>query len=316
MMLNQKPWVSFCISTYKRPQILHTQLVLLSQQSFPYFEVVVSDNDPEASARLVVEQMNDSRFRYFHNSENLGMIKSFNKSIQRANTEFIVMVTDDDPIDTNFLEVFFKIYQSNPGYSAYCGFLRNKKISGGMEIVTAENFIAEILDPDKTFNLLWSSAVIRREDALKINCIPDYGSPHLADHAFLALAGSIKGGILINKMYSTLTSHDSNFSKVNFNYYVDGCSGFYKTMIQLLPDDKSKTRNEQVVLKHIGRWFITNMFSLKKYYTIHKQDLSMLSQLKSTSHKILAFDFMRKFRFWFFLKNCIFILKRKFHLLK
>ncbi len=104
--MSTKAWVSFCISTYKRPELLKQQLALLLTQTFKDFDIVVSDNDPEASANSVCQSLNDNRIRYFHNHDNLGMIKSFNKSIERAETDYIVMVTDDDPIQPEFLSYF------------------------------------------------------------------------------------------------------------------------------------------------------------------------------------------------------------------
>jgi len=47
----QKPWVSFCMSTYKRPEFLRKQIEGILQQTFTDFEIVISDNDPEGSGR-------------------------------------------------------------------------------------------------------------------------------------------------------------------------------------------------------------------------------------------------------------------------
>jgi glycosyltransferase involved in cell wall biosynthesis len=308
--MDSAPWVSFCISTFKRPVILRKQLKLLLSQTFEHFEIVVSDNDPEASARIVAEEMNDSRLRYFHNTENLGMIKSFNKSIERARTEFIVMVTDDDPVEQNFLETMYKIHTTYPGFSLYGGFLRKDKKQGELEIISSENFCIELLDPDKTINLLWSSTVIKRLDALSSGLIPDYGSPHLADHAFLAVVGSQNGAIILNKMFSTLSSHDSNFSKFNFQYYVKGCSGFYKFMNEFACSMKNENEIHKVILKHLGCWFITNFFSLKKYFSITKKEPLTIDSINKCAREILELSFMKRFRFRFFLKNFIFLVKK------
>src|ERR1017187_5289052 len=98
-----KPWVSFCISTYKRPEFLKRQLIALSQQTLPNFQVVICDNDPEASGERIVKDFDDTRFGYYHNIENLGMILSFNKCIKIAATPYIIMLTDDDYVDSNML---------------------------------------------------------------------------------------------------------------------------------------------------------------------------------------------------------------------
>jgi glycosyltransferase involved in cell wall biosynthesis len=308
--MKQPAWVSFCISTYKRQELLHKQLLLLSKQSFRDFEVVVSDNDPNASAQEIVESIGDIRFRYFHNYENIGMIRSFNKSIERANTEFIVMVTDDDPVDPDFLEVFYNLYKQYPSFSVYCGFQRTGKKLSEAEFISKDNFLAEVLDPGKTSNLLWSSSIMRKEDVIKAGMIPDFGSPHLADHAFIARVGSVNGGLIINKMFSTLTSHESNFSKFNFDYYVKGCLGFYRSLASFYEDHNRYPRNKKVILKHLRTWFIANIFTLKKYYALKKQDKVMIEKVNECASEILSFYFMKQYKFRYNIKNLIFKFKK------
>ena len=87
------PWVSFCMSTYKRPLFLAAQIKSLLQQTFTDFEIIISDNDPDAGAKAVAESFNDKRVFYYHNSQNLGMVKSFNSSLAKSAGEFVVMVT-------------------------------------------------------------------------------------------------------------------------------------------------------------------------------------------------------------------------------
>ncbi|HMU46079.1 MAG TPA: glycosyltransferase family 2 protein [Chitinophagaceae bacterium] len=311
-----KAWVSFCISTYKRPEILRKQLELLSKQTFPLFEVVISDNDPGASAREVVNQMNDERFRYWHNGENLGMIKSFNKSIERAGTDFIVMVTDDDPVQPDFLEKFYKLHLEYPDYSIYCGFLRKGKSESQVEIILSNEFLTEVLDPGKTTNILWSSSVIRREDAVSIGLIPDYGSPHLADHAFLALVGTVKGGIVINKMYSSLFSHDTNYSKSNLINYVNGCKGFYHWTLDRFSTNPEFVTYKKTALKHLENWFLANFFGLRKYYVKNGEQKEKISELDSCAKEIMSLEYMRGVRVKYSLKKILFRIKRIFRLLK
>jgi glycosyltransferase involved in cell wall biosynthesis len=314
-MASASPWVSFCISTYKRPEILSKQLLLLSRQTFIDFEVVVSDNDPDKSAKSIVEGMDDVRFRYFHNQENLGMIRSFNKSIERSASGFIVMITDDDPVENNFLATFNELEKKYPSYSVYGGFKRNGKKELLIELISKDDFITEILDPSKTSDILWSSSVVRKSVALEIGMIPDYGSPHLSDHAFTALAGSVNGGVIMNKTFSTLSSHDSNFSKFNFEYYVKGCEGFYHYMLSFLQKQKKVNEYKGTVTKHLGKWFITAMFTLKKYYTIAKKQ-AVVKDVDNCASEILKFPFMKKFMLRYIIKNAIFFIKKRTGLLR
>jgi glycosyltransferase involved in cell wall biosynthesis len=308
-----KAWVSFCISTYKRPEILRQQLTLLQTQTFTDFDIIVSDNDPQASAEIVCQSLNDNRIKYFHNGDNLGMIKSFNKSIQRAETDYIVMVTDDDPVEPEFLSYFYNVHKQHPQYSIYCGFGRKKTKPLETEYINKEYFIQEIIDPDKTYELLWSSSIIKRSDALKIGCIPDYGSPHLADHAFLALVGNVNGGVIVNKMFSSLTSHNTNFSKLHFEAYLAGCEGFYAVFYNLKHVKQKEVLD--AVLKHLRVWFIRSVFNLKKYYTVKKPDQNLVSEINEFASEILNLDFMKKFKIRLQAKEVVFQIKKRVGLL-
>src|SRR5882724_9793787 len=89
------PWVTFCMTTYKRPAYLKKQIAAILRQTFSDFAVIISDNDPEASAEGIVKSFDDDRIQYHLNEVNLGMIKSFNRSLAKAKSEYIVMITDD-----------------------------------------------------------------------------------------------------------------------------------------------------------------------------------------------------------------------------
>lgn len=306
-------WVSFCISTYMRPKFLQEQISLLLQQTFTDFEIVISDNDPAATGKEVAASFNDSRIKYYHNNDNLGMIKSFNKSIERAATEFIVMVTDDDPVEATFLAAMHGLQQKYPGYSLYGGFARHGKNEGAIEVIGAGDFVCEILHPGKTINLLWSSCLLEKASVIKIGKIPDYGSPHLADHALLALTGAQKGAVVVNKMFSTLTSHNTNFSKLNLDAYYLACEGFYNAMTDAAPNNK---KVEEITKLHLKNWFIVNVFTLKKYYTATKPDKARIEVVEEFVRKVLAIDFMGSVKMRYFFKQRIFKVKLLLGLLK
>jgi len=309
------PWVSFCISTYKRPDFLKTQLASLLDQKDRNFEIVISDNDPDGSARLIVDSFEDSRIRYFVNEENLGMIKSFNRSIERARTEYITMVTDDDPIDRSFLEVIGGLRQQYPGYSLYGGFLRAGKATDDVEEIKKDFFISEILPPFKTPSILWSSCILKRSDVIQIGKIPEYGSPHLADHALIVLTGSINGGVIINNMYSNLTQHEYNFSKFNFETYTSGCYGFYNVLKNFIDQTGIPKENELAIRQHLNKWFITCIFNLKRYYKIRK-NREVLLVLDACAKSILSFPFMRDVKVKYYFKTVMLYLKGSVGLLK
>lgn len=279
------------------------------QQSFTDLEIVVSDNDPEGSAAAVASAFNDPRISYFHNAENLGMIRSFNKSVERASGEFVVMVTDDDPVQTGFLQEMRRLVEAHPGYTLYGGFSRVGTAEGAMELIPADKCFAEILDPRKTANLLWSSCLQQRASVLAVGCIPDYGSPHLADHALLTLTACRGGAVVVNTMYSSLSSHDNNFSKFNFDYYLKGCIGFHATMTAA-PLPGNQQQNRKVLYRHLGTWLIGNMFNLKKYYTRTRFDPAVLAAIDNCASQILALSYMKRFAARYYLKEAVYRVKK------
>jgi glycosyltransferase involved in cell wall biosynthesis len=105
----KKPWVSFCMSTYKRPEFLQKQIKSLLQQTFTDFEIIISDNDFEADIKEFKNVFNDKRIQYHVNPTNLGMVKSFNKSLSLAKGEYVVMITDDDPVYPDMLQSLYEL---------------------------------------------------------------------------------------------------------------------------------------------------------------------------------------------------------------
>jgi len=313
--MNSTPWASFCMSTYKRPGFLQTQVASLLRQTFQNFEIVISDNDEQASGKAIAESFNDPRVQYQCNNENVGMVKSFNRSIERARGEFIVMVTDDDPVEHNFLSEFYDLVNENPGYSLYGGFGRSGKANGSVEIVEKDRFLTEILDPAKTYNLLWSSCLLNKKALVQTGKLADYGGPHLVDHAMMTMVGSVNGGVMVNRMYSSINSHQSNFSKSNLHIYFNSCKGFYD-LLSGLDNNGARQKNHPVIIKHLNRWFITSMFNLRKHYSLKKNyDKSMIDQVDEVSKKIMELPFMKSVIPRYYLKLFIFSCKKMLGLL-
>lgn len=236
-------------------------------------------------------------------------MQSFNQSIERAKADHIVMITDDDPVENNFLQDLFHIYKENSNYGLFAGFIRQNKKQDNIEIIEKDKFAEEILDPSKTRKILWSSCIIKKQIAIKIGKIPVYGSPHLADHAFIAMSGSIAGGVIINKMYSSLSSHDNNFSKTNFETYKLGCIGFFDLLTDFYRSHPRSKYIKAAVAKHLKNWFLVNVFALKKYYTF-KKDAKHLFEVNEYAKDILKLKFMMRYKRNLIMKNFIFSIKR------
>jgi len=316
-MSNLTPWASFCMSTYNRPDFLKKQIELLLQQSFQDFEIVIADNDPNASGKAIAAEFNDSRIKYECNGENLGMVKSFNRAIDRAIGEFVVMITDDDPVFDNMLSFFYSLQTKYPNYSLYCGAKRKKTAYEAIEIIDKDDFPHQILDTKLTASLHWSGSLLRRRTLVEIGKLADFGSGHLVDHIMIVLMGSKDGAIIINREFSDTQLHQLNYSKTNFDNYSIGCTNFYNILTNTFKDRPNYKKNLAGILDHLHTWVIVCFFSLRNFFTIHQSsNKNIIKEIDVAAYKILDLPYMRVCKTKYELKKIIFFIKKQLGLLK
>ncbi|RZL40862.1 MAG: glycosyltransferase, partial [Pedobacter sp.] len=91
MNTEQKPFLSFCIPTYDRLEILHSTIESiyadLDGVELDEFEVIVSDNKPDQSAKKVIEKFSHKNLFYF-STDSSGFLNSFN-SLKCGNGQFL-----------------------------------------------------------------------------------------------------------------------------------------------------------------------------------------------------------------------------------
>lgn len=283
-----KPWATFCITTYKRPEHLRNQLQLILKQSFPHFLVVISDNDIEASAEKVVKEINDPRILYQCNGENLGMVKSFNRSLSRATTEYVVMISDDDPVYPEMLETLYDLTLQYPGYGVYYGgndrlyyksemaqlskarVGKNSQLAnldlGTIRIYSAADFPLAYLQDDFGGGTLWSVGIVKKDIAQKIGGMADYGTPNLADCAYVLLSGSYQGAVFINTSLGSQSIHGDNFTykDANFKNFSLGANGFYEWVKERLPKNTYDHNLDKKIKDYIARTLVHFFIFTKK----------------------------------------------------
>ncbi|MBK7433803.1 MAG: glycosyltransferase [Chitinophagaceae bacterium] len=320
MNQDKKPWVSFCMSTFRRPVFLKNTLQTILRQTFTDFEIVVSDNDPDGSAEPVVREINDPRIRYFHNVDNLGMIKSFNKSIERSSAGFIVMITDDDPVYPDLLETFRRMHEQYPGYGMYLGgcdwfctapaVSRLYKLKVGTNSCLSDDYElghtqaltgTEFLKMFFTFKLfphyLWSTCMVSREILLKSGGVPDYGTPFLGDYAYLGIISSHAGCVFINKSLGCQTMHIQNFGR-NQNEQIAIAA---KRFPEYVEQHVAKVDEWPLIREQMNRftaiWVVSHLSFL--YFYMKEVDL------RPTEKEVFSVPLMKKYRVKYFLKTRI-----------
>lgn len=322
MNAGEKPWVSFCMSTYKRPELLHAQLTSLLQQNYKNFEVVISDNDPAASGKNVAESFNDSRIRYQCNIENLGMIKSFNKSLEKASGEFIVMMADDDPVYFDMLSTLFQLTEKYPGYGMYLGgcdwfctdakmaklynlnigtnsYLSNQHDINYVQAYSADEFALQFFSFKIFRHYLWSTCIVRKNILIEKEGVPDYGTPFLGDYAYLPIMASHSGCVTINRSLGCQTLHAENFGRNQNEQVIIAAKNYPKYVGERMNHLPSWSLIEKQILNFTGIWVVAHLSFLYNYFKRSKEKKSFTD----TEREIFTIDFMKKHKLKYFLKT-------------
>jgi glycosyltransferase involved in cell wall biosynthesis len=338
---DDKAWVTFCMTTYKRPEFLRNQLRSLQQQTFTNFKVVISDNDTEASGAVIVKEINDPRVSYTRNEVNLGMVKSFNRSLGKADTEYVVMITDDDPVYPEMLQTLYDLSLEYPGYGMYYGgcdikcmnpdVARSSRLRVGTNSCLANLPIGTIRTykgsdfPFAYFkgeiggHILWSTGIVKREIALSIGGMPDFGAPYNTDFGYIVLSGAREGALLLNTSLGCQVVHGQNYgyTEADFNKFYITPEAFYNSIFDNLPADFHKERLKQPLQTFIARWAVEYAVSIKKFlkdkklsdkdFDMYAKKLFKIPYLKKWKYKyLLAIKFPNMFEFLIQIKKKLF----------
>ncbi len=317
-----KPLVSFCFTTYKRKDFLRSTLLGIMRQTYPVFEVIISDNDPEQSARPVVEEF-DIRFKYFPNAENLGMKKSYNRSLERSSGDFIVMIADDDPVYPDMLETLVDLFQQFPLYGMYLGgcdwfcsdlalgkmnklkigtnsCLTDKYEYGYIKAFTPDDFLSELFSLKIFPHYLWSTCMVKKDILVYNGGVPDYGTPFLGDYAYLSACGAHSGCVIINKALGCQTLHKENFGRQQNRQIAEVLKKF-PVFIEAKAGHLSHWKEiKERMYRFVALWAVTHMSFLNRYYNFS----SIKGEyFREAEREVFSIRYMKKYRLKYFLKK-------------
>ena len=316
------PLISFCLTTYKRGEILKATLESIRRQDFEDFEVIVSDNDVEESGKTIIAEMNDLRFKYFANGKNLGMKPSFNKSLERSTGKFIVMMADDDPVYFDMASTLFGLSEKYPNYGMYMGgcdwfctnaeiaklyklnigsnsCLSNKHDLNYIQLYNADEFLLNFFSFKIFPHYLWSTCIVRRSVLIEKGGIPDYGTPFLGDYAYLPIMASHSGCIVINKSLGCQTLHAENFGRNQNDQVITAAKNYPIYVGERLNHLPSWKLIEKQIFNFTGLWVVAHLSFLHNYFKRSKErkDFTLVEK------EIFKIDFIKKYKLKYFLKT-------------
>lgn len=91
------PLVSICIPAYRQVEFLRETLDTIRAQDFGAYEVVITDDSPDAEVeRLVGGYLGDRRWRYVRNALPLGSPRNWNEAMRLSSAPLVKLLHHDD----------------------------------------------------------------------------------------------------------------------------------------------------------------------------------------------------------------------------
>ena len=105
-MTAKVPKVSIGLPVFNGAKYLAGTLDRLLSQTYPDFEIVVSDNaSTDETSEICADYCNrDKRIRYFRNNSNIGAAPNFNRVFELSRGAYFAWAAYDDVHDRRFLE--------------------------------------------------------------------------------------------------------------------------------------------------------------------------------------------------------------------
>ncbi len=165
--------VTVGIPTYNRSRLLCESITSVLDQSYRDFELLISDNASDDDTAERVAAFGDERIRYTRSPSNVGMVGNFNRVIELADTDYLVILPDDDLLAPDYLAAVIEVIEqhSNVGVvhtafdvidasGATIEHGRHLVPGPGVTIEPGERFTERSMRT--TWTVCWSSALFRK----------------------------------------------------------------------------------------------------------------------------------------------------------
>ena len=145
------PRFSFVLPAYKGRYLAESIQSILAQTVTDFELVIVNDCSPDDIAGVVANN-SDDRIRYYENEQNIGgtdLVAQWNKSLSYAYGEYVILATDDDLYEPNFLESFVPLIGKYPEVGVFRA--RTISVNAKGEILSLDKYYNEFLRPEEFF---------------------------------------------------------------------------------------------------------------------------------------------------------------------
>lgn len=112
--------LTLAIPYYSRPDYLRATIEsALGQSQEDWRLLVVDDSGEDAEAEEIVNSFRDPRMSYLRNSENLGMIPTWNRCLDEASSDLVTLLHADDELQPDYVSLMSGLASQHPQAAAF-----------------------------------------------------------------------------------------------------------------------------------------------------------------------------------------------------
>ena len=110
----ERALVTVCIPTFNRPDMLRQSLQSVLWQSYPEFEVIISDNASTTDTESVVAEFGDPRIHLDRLPQSIGQFRNMSRALHVGRGTYRMMLPDDDLMLPGNLERKVAFFEAHP----------------------------------------------------------------------------------------------------------------------------------------------------------------------------------------------------------
>jgi glycosyltransferase involved in cell wall biosynthesis len=294
------PFVTIAIPTFNRASWLKDCILSALSQTYPHFEIVVSDNASTDDTQKVLRQFRSRRLRVIRQKKNIGLLPNWNACLAEARGEYILLVSDDDKVSPWLLERSVALVR------------RDRQIP--IVIALSDIFFPEVARVWKPFSKLktgvWNGADILQEllklpmlagmstymiqtEALRARGGFPLDFPHSADMAVWApLLFTEKAGF-VNEICGTLRLHNARqTSRFTIDARLNDGEKLTGHLIEIadqsIKDPKKRERIKRLFARFFARSVFLNLAQYRREGAKLNEVLPLLWQWRAKTKNVGA----------------------------
>lgn len=111
--MSDKPLVSVIISAYNVEKYIEEAVRSILNQEYENLEIVIADDGSSDRTRIIIDLLDDSRIKRFHNESNMGLLHTWNKLLPLTKGSYITFQDGDDVSLPGRIEHLVSFLESN-----------------------------------------------------------------------------------------------------------------------------------------------------------------------------------------------------------